>query len=169
MRLSRMSVLVVVVVLVAAWGGLAAANEEEGILVPDFSLVSSAGEVVRLSDFRGQVVVLNFWATWCPYCLEEMQILQELHQEWSETGEAVLLLLDQVDGQFETEESGAKYLADHGYTMTNLLDYGTIGYQMFGIPGLPTTVVIDGEGYFFDYIVGPVTKEGLSKMVEAAK
>ena len=58
-----------------------------------------AYEIVRLSDFRGKVVVLNFWATWCPYCVMELPELQALHEELQERGDAVILLLDQIDGE----------------------------------------------------------------------
>src|SRR5690554_1070628 len=139
------------------------------ILVPDFALQSAEGEIVRLSDFRGKVVVWNFCATWCPYCVMELPELQALHEELQERGDAVILLLDQIDGEWETVESGTAYLAEQGITIPNLMDYGLVAYGIFQIPGLPTTVVIDAEGYLCDYAIGMVTKDMVLKMIEGAK
>lgn len=143
------------------------ANEKA--LVPDFSLLSADNETVRLSDYRGKIVVLNFWASWCPPCRSEMPELQKLHNEFQETDEVVLLLINQIDGRRETIQTGTDYLAENNLTLTNLFDHGVVGMQIFGIPGLPTTVVIDQEGYLSSYIVGPVTQETVWQMVEGAK
>lgn len=159
------------VLLLFTLGGLvfAAEADNDKVLVPDFALLTSANETIRLSDYRGQVVVLNFWASRCPPCRTEMPEFQELHTELAESGEAVLLLLNQIDGRSETVESGTNYLANNKLTMTNLFDYGTVGTQIFGIPGLPTTVVIDSEGYLSSYVVGSTTKATVLQMIEGAK
>ncbi|NMB02181.1 MAG: TlpA family protein disulfide reductase [Firmicutes bacterium] len=150
-------------------GFVLATASSEKIFVPDFALTTADNETIRLSDYRGQVVVLNFWASWCPPCRAEMPEFQKLHNELAESQDAVLLLLNQIDGRTETVTSGTKYLADNNFTMTNLFDYGTVGTQMFGIPGLPTTVVIDAEGYLSSYVVGATDKETVWKMIEGAK
>lgn len=142
---------------------------EQRILVPDFTLSTNANETFRLNDYRGQIVVLNFWASWCPPCKREMPEFQELHEELAESEGAVLFLLNQIDGRQETVEKGATFLAANDLTMTNLLDFGTVGRDIFGIPGLPTTVVIDAEGYFSNYVVGATTKEIVLRMIEAAR
>lgn len=165
---------VIVLVLLAglavfAWSDTTLANEESKVLVPDFALVNSAGETFRLSDYRGQIVVLNFWASWCPPCRAEMPEFQELHTEFEESGEAVLFLLNQIDGRQETAKKGTEYLESNNLTMTNLLDYGSVGRQIFGIPGLPTTVVVDAEGYMSGYVVGATTKATVLQMVEEAR
>lgn len=161
------------VILALGWGkmALAAPEDEESTktLVPDFALMNIDNDTFRLSDYRGQIVVLNFWASWCPPCRAEMPEFQELHEELAESGEAVILLLNQIDGSRETVKQGTKYLEDNNLTMTNLFDYGTVGGQIFGIPGLPTTVVIDAEGYFSGYVVGSTTKAVVLRMIEDAR
>ncbi|NMB20018.1 MAG: TlpA family protein disulfide reductase [Firmicutes bacterium] len=166
-NISLIVFLCLIAVAVLGWSGSVLA-EDSKVLVPDFALVSTANETIRLSDYRGQIVVLNFWASWCPPCRAEMPEFQELHDQFTESGEAVLLLLNQIDRQ-ETVEKGKEYLKSNNYTMTNLLDYGAVGRQIFGIPGLPTTVVIDAEGYLASYVVGATTKETVLQMIEDAR
>ncbi len=173
-KLSVIFVSCFVVLALLGWNGSVLADsqtepEDQRILVPDFTLSTNANETIRLSDYRGKVVVLNFWASWCSPCKMEMPEFQELHEEFVESEDAVLLLLNQIDGRQETVENGAKFLDTNNFTMTNLLDFGTVGRNIFGIPGLPTTVVIDAEGYFSDYVVGATTKAVVLEMIEAAK
>lgn len=171
MNLGKRSLVVLCLVVgllvaaVPAW----AQTQSEKPLVPDFTLMSNQGEAVSLSDFAGQVVVLNFWASWCPPCKAEMPELQRLHDELQETGEAVLLLLNQIDGVRETEASGSKYLADNDFSFINLYDHGLVGGGIFGLPGIPTTVVIDAEGYMDNYIIGPTTYAAVKRLIEEAR
>lgn len=173
MRKLGMLLIVLAILLLSGWGGLALAEptEEEAarVLVPDFALLTSTNETIRLSDYRGQVVVLNFWASWCPPCIAEMGEFQELHDELVESGSGVLFLINQIDGRQEKVETGTAYLAKNKLTMTNLLDFGSVGRQIFGIPGLPTTVVIDAGGYLSSYVVGGTTAATVWKMIEGAK
>jgi peroxiredoxin len=136
--------------------------------VPDFTLMSNQGKAISLSDYAGKVVLLNFWATWCPYCLEELPELQKLHDELMETGEAVLLLLDQVDGEYETPAVGNAFLEENGFDLVNLYDYGAVSNGIFGVPGYPTTVVIDKEGYLSGFWFGPITYEQAKGLIEEA-
>lgn len=176
-RLIQLLILGFLVVLAMGTGALAQDSGDEAmeeeycikVLVPDFALSTVDGETVRLSDLRGKVVVLNFWATWCPYCVMELPEFQALHEELQESGDAVLFLVDQIDGEWETVESGTAYLAEQGITIPNLLDYGTVGNGIFGLPGLPTTVVIDAEGYLCDYVFGMASKDIVLQMIEVAK
>lgn len=168
MRRKALPLLVLSIALVLSLGaGVLAQTEKEPILIPDFSLRTADERVVSLSDFRGKIVVLNFWATWCPYCVMELPVLQQIQDELGD--EVVVLLIDQIDGQRETVEKGTSYLAEKGITLTNLLDFGTVGYGLFGVPGLPTTVVVDAEGYLASYRAGAVTKALLLKMIEEAR
>lgn len=142
---------------------------EEKPLVPDFALLTKDNETIRLSDYQGKIVVLNFWASWCPPCRAEMGEFQKLHDHLVESGEAVLLLINQIDGRRETVKTGMAYLEENKYTMVNLFDHGLVGGQIFGIPGLPTTVVIDAQGYLSSYVVGSTTRATVLKMIEEAK
>lgn len=164
-NLSLLIVLFALLLLVADYPVTA----EEMPLVPDFALLTKDNETIRLSDYKGKIVVLNFWASWCPPCRAEMPDFQKLHDELEESGEAVLLLLNQIDGSRETLKTGTSYLEKNNFTMVNLFDHGLVGGGIFGIPGLPTTVVIDREGYLSSYVVGTTTKATVQKMIEGAK
>src|SRR5687768_4345756 len=66
------------------------AAPQQGFLAPDFSLNTPGGETIRLADLRGQAILVNLWATWCPPCREEMQSIEEVYQEYRDEGFTVL-------------------------------------------------------------------------------
>lgn len=142
---------------------------EENPLVPDFTLEANNGEEVSLSDYAGKVVILNFWASWCPPCKEEMPEFQELNRQLEDSEEAVLLMLNQTDGQRETKEKAEKYLTDNEFDFLNLYDQGEVGYEIFGVSRIPTTVVIDKEGRLSDYVLGMTDYDTVMEMIEEAK
>ncbi len=144
-------------------------QKEEMPMVPDFTLEASSGENVSLSDYLGKVVVLNFWASWCPPCDEEMPEFQKLYEALEGSDEAALLMLNQTDGQRETKEKADKYLADKGYNFLTLYDRGEVGFTIFGIDKIPVTVVVDSEGRLSNYILGPADYDIVVQMIEEAK
>lgn len=166
---SRYLSLVVVFLVLVVLVPLTPIKAQENPLVPDFTLRTKDGEEVSLSDYKGKIVVLNFWASWCPPCRLEMPEFQKLHDEFEQADEVVLLLLNQIDGSRETTKTGTSYLEKNKHTMINLFDQGMVGAGIFGIPGLPTTVVIDKDGYLSSYVVGATTKATVEKMIEEAR
>jgi peroxiredoxin len=138
-------------------------------LVPDFTLMNEKGEAISLYDYSGKVIILNFWASWCPPCKAEMPEFQEMNDELIASGEAVLLTINLTDGQRETKEKALRFLKDNKYDFTVLFDeQGTVA-GMFGIQSIPTTAIIDKEGYLHDYIMGATTKKAVLRSVEEVK
>jgi cytochrome c biogenesis protein CcmG/thiol:disulfide interchange protein DsbE len=107
----------------------------------DFTLSDANGSDVSLSDFAGQPVVVNFWATWCPPCRLEMPELQNAYDTYRDQGLVVLA----VNAQ-ETEPQVRAFFDEMGFTLPALLDSdGQVG-RAYGTPGLPSTFFIDGSG-----------------------
>lgn len=117
---------------------------------PDFSLPTLEGRAVTLSALRGQVVLLNFWATWCPPCREEMPSIERLHRELGDQG-LVVLAVD-VD---ESPRLVAKFMKDFGLSFPALLDARSEVASRYGVGGLPTTWLIDRRGRVVGGAVGP--------------
>jgi len=107
---------------------------------------------INLSDFRGKVVVLNFWASWCKPCEQEAAELQEAWELYDEpAGQVIFLGVDYVD----TEPEARVYLKKYGITFPNGPDFGTKISQMFRIQGVPETYFIDRTGTLRYVQVGP--------------
>ncbi len=108
---------------------------------PDFTLKSRDGKNVRLSDLRGQVVLLNFWASWCGPCRQEMPILDEIHNKYKSLGFSVLGV------NLDAKSSKAiSYLKDTPVSFPVLYDpKGEVSSQ-YGVQAMPSTVIIDKDG-----------------------
>ena len=109
----------------------------------DFQLQNLDGDEVKLSDFAGQPVMLNFWAIRCPPCRDEMPFFQEVYEdeEWIQKGLVILAVNDQ-----ENADDVRFFMEENRFSFTVLLDItGEVGY-IYNIMGLPTTLVIDKDG-----------------------
>ena len=148
------------------------AQEESGeipvVPAPDFTLTDQYGETHTLSDYQGQTVFLNFWATWCGPCKMEMPDIQALYEAWDENaGDLVVLgVAGPGIGQEGSAEDIAAFLEANGYTYPVVMDdTGTLFYQ-YGISAYPTTFMIDPEGNVFGYVQGAVSREIMDDIVE---
>ena len=151
------------------------AQEESGeipvIPAPDFTLTDQYGETHTLSDYQGQTVFLNFWATWCGPCKMEMPDIQALYEDWDENaGELVVLGVAGPNiGQEGSAEDITAFLEENGYTYPVVMDEtGTLFYQ-YGISAYPTTFMIDTEGNVFGYVQGAVSREVMDDIVEQTR
>ncbi len=108
---------------------------------PDFTLKSLEGSNLRLEEYRGQVVLINFWASWCGPCRQEMPILDRLHHRYQDTGFAVLGI------NVEGEREPAQDLVDKtNVTFPILLDADQKVSEMYDLQAMPSSVVIDRDG-----------------------
>ncbi len=117
---------------------------------PDFTLDRLGGGTVTLSDLRGHVVVLDFWATWCTPCIESMPYLQSLNDRYSEQGVVVLAI-----NQEESRSTVDRFINGRGYTFTVLLDTDGAVARDYGVWGIPYTVVVDQSGMPHTVWAGP--------------
>lgn len=127
-----------------------------GSLSPEFELLDLAGDRVKLSDFIGEPVVINFWATWCGPCRIEMPALEARFKEYEASGLKILA----VDFD-ESEEKVRKFGDEFGLTFTILLDPGANVQKLYRIRAYPTSFFIDREGVIQVQHFGAMTEEQL--------
>ncbi len=127
-----------------------------------FALASLGGENVRLDQLRGKIVVLNFWASWCKPCQEELAVIQKLHQEFASKG-VVFLGIDE-----ENPETVKSFVQAGGYTFPMLLDSKQTVHGLYGVRLAPTTVVIDRKGKITGHLIGAASEAQLRQALTAA-
>jgi peroxiredoxin len=139
------------------------AGLETGSQAPDFELETAEGTTVGLADYRGEVVLLNFWATWCAPCRTEMPLLQSTFESFKDQGFIVL----GIDFD-ESADLVASFGDEFGLTFPLLLDPGGKIQQQYKVRGYPTTVVLDREGRIQAYHIGILTQSQLDGYLESA-
>jgi len=146
----RVLLLVLVVVGVGLLVTLVRAPAPGQRSAPDFVLPDMNGQVVRLSQLKGKIVLLNVWATWCPPCRKEMPTMEALHQKMKSADFVMLAASQDVDGK----NTVAPYLQEGRFTFSVLLDVnGDIG-KKYGVTGYPETYIIDRQGNIVHHHVG---------------
>lgn len=118
-----------------------ASSGMEGQEAPDFALKSSTGENLRLSEFRGDVVMINFWATWCGPCRQEMPLLDELHNRYERVG--FNLLGVNID---DDSRRAMQMIDELGVDFPVLFDSRKEVSEMYDVETMPVTVLVDREG-----------------------
>jgi len=126
---------------------------EIGSEAADFQLKDLEGREIQLKGLRGNVVLLNFWATWCGPCRLEMPVIEKLHQQLHGKGLRVFGVND------EEIETIREYVAEHEYSFPTLVDTDQEAMNLYRIRGIPTMVVIDREGKIAQYRMG-LSREG---------
>lgn len=142
-------------------GPIALVGNVQGVPAPDFTLPSLDGRKVKLSDFRGKAVLLNFWATWCPPCKVEMPWFEDLQKQYAQDGLVVLgVAMDDT-----APATIAKFASDLGVNYEVLLgtdkvsdDYGDVQY-------LPTTFYIGRDGTIVDKMTGLLDRKDIENAV----
>jgi peroxiredoxin len=127
-----------------------------GEMAPDFSLRLLDGATVSLSELRGQVVLVNFWATWCPPCEDELPDLETVWEEYQQRG-VILVGIASGDEEVAVKEMVSRF--GLGYPVG--LDTGERISMAYGITGVPETFVVNSEGLVSSVYVGPVTADRL--------
>jgi len=120
-----------------------------GDLAPDFQLLTLDQEPVSLGDLRGNPVVLNFWASWCPPCVSEMPFLQEIHEEYSDLG-LIVLAVNKAESSSKVEE----FVQSKNLSFPVLLDTKGVVAEKYRIRGIPTTYFIDEDGIIQEKKIG---------------
>jgi cytochrome c biogenesis protein CcmG/thiol:disulfide interchange protein DsbE len=139
-----------------------ASQPQEG-LAPDFTIETYGGETYTLSDLRGQVVVINFWASWCSPCVEEAEDLEAVWQAYKDRG-VLFIGVDYAD----SEAGGLEFIERHGITYPNGPDLGTVISDAYNIRGVPETFIVNAGGEVTFFAQSALTYEQLSAEIERA-
>lgn len=137
----------------------------------DFTLYDQYGKEHKLSDYKGKTVFLNFWATWCPPCKEEMPYINELYKEYNyNKGDVIILGVASPNmGNEGSEQSIKDFLKKGNYTYPTVFDNDGTQVFDYGIYAFPSTLIINKEGYIVQYVPGAMNKETMKKLIESAK
>ncbi|MDD2557449.1 MAG: TlpA disulfide reductase family protein [Desulfuromonadaceae bacterium] len=121
-------------------------------VAPDFTLIDMQGKKVTLSDLRGQVVLVNFWATWCPPCRQEMPSMEELYKQLKPHGVELLAI--------NIEENGPKAVADFltnkAHSFPILFDQQAQVQRLYRVSRFPETFIVDRNGNIVEHVVGAI-------------
>lgn len=145
-----------------AWGlRKVQAGPVESGMAPDFTLTSFDGRAVTLSELRGQVVIINFWASWCPPCREEAAYLEQTWRKYEGKG-VIFIGVDWVD----TEKEALAYMDEFDLTYFNGPDIGTRIAQAYNIQGVPETFYVAKNGELRGVHIGPLKSPELDQKIE---
>lgn len=133
-----------------------------GVVAPDWTLPGSDGKQHSLSDYRGQLVLLDFWATWCGPCKAKMPHIQEIHEEFKDKGLKVISVLSGDEGH---EEEALEYIQDKGYTFDLVYGNEKLSDQ-YMIRFLPTVMLVDREGVVIHHRDSPGINDGIDEEIE---
>jgi peroxiredoxin len=159
----------VILFLGAVWIGISAVYFEGStngfipapqvsFLAPDFSLESQDAENITLSNFRGDVVLVNFWGSWCPPCREEMPAMQKVYQEYQDQGFTILA----VNAAYNEKPGQAiKFVSDHSLEFPIPLDKDGQVSRLYQVNAFPSSYFIDRNGIVQEIVIGGPMAEAL--------
>jgi peroxiredoxin len=130
-----------------------------GMVAPNFTLKNLAGEEINLKDYRGKKVMLNFWATWCPPCKEEMRAMEKFYKENSKEVEILAVNLD-------PQNNVKGFVEENELTFPILLDEEGSTQQTYSVISIPTTLIIDEQGLILKKHIGSMTIEKMEELMK---
>lgn len=146
--------------------------EQEIFPAFDFALTDQYGQTHSLADYRGKVIFLNFWATWCPPCRAEMPDIEALYEEYANDPDSDVAILGVAFpglGGEEDVQGVTDFLAENGYTYPVVMDTAGELMQPYYITAFPTTFMIDAEGNIYGYVTGSISKEIMRDIIEQTR
>ena len=139
---------------------------EDETVIPaiDFTVYDADGNAVKLSDFYGKPIVLNFWASWCGPCRSEMPDFQKACTDLE--GQVQFLMINMTDGSRETLDTAKAFLSDSGYTFPVFFDTDVDAAIKYSVYALPTTFFINAEGHLVAYAERALSADLLQKGID---
>ena len=124
---------------------------QKGNPAPDFSLPNLEGTMVSLADYKGKVVLLNIWATWCPPCVEEMPSMDKLFRALNKQGLEILAVSIDASGL----KAVGPFMKKHKLSFPALIDPNGTTQSLYRTTGIPESIIIDKKGIIVEKIIGP--------------
>lgn len=139
-------------------------EEETLTLAPDFTVIDSEGNEVKLSDMRGKPVIVNFWASWCGPCKSEMPEFDEAYEKYKD--DICFMMVNLTDNSSETVASAKSYIESQGYSFPVYYDTMLEAATAYSVYSIPATYFIDAEGNAIAYAVGAIDSATLQKGID---
>ena len=136
------------------------AGDPADTMAPDFTLQSVDGEPFRLSETNGKIRLIDFWATWCAPCREEVPMLNDLQADYGDRGLLILAITDEETGLVRD------FMQEYGVEYLNLIGTEEIA-EAYGVLGLPAAYLVDAEGRLVKSFLGPKPRRVLVEQIEA--
>lgn len=133
-------------------------------LAPDFTVLDMAGNSVKLSDYFGKPIIINFWATWCGPCKSELPAFNNMYEKYKD--EVHFLFINLTDGSRETVEGVTQFMEEEGYTFPVYFDTTMEAATIYGAYSIPMTFLIDDEGVPVHYQAGAMPEEAIEQFIE---
>ena len=134
-------------------------TSKEAVLAPDFTVEDQSGAQVKLSEFRGTPVIVNFWASWCGPCQSEMADFDQIAAKYA--GKVQFMMVNLTDGSRETVDTAKAFLEDEGYSFPVYFDSNVEAAPIYATQGIPSTYFLNADGNLVVYAVGMLSAEGL--------
>ena len=131
---------------------------------PDFACLDESGAETHLSDFIGTPVVINFWATWCPPCRNELGSFNQMYEKYGE--EVQFMMVDLTDGDRETIQGVKDFIVENAYSFPVFYDTKGSGMMAYGITAVPQTFFITADGKIYGQYFGSVTEEQIESALQ---
>ena len=145
-------------------------EEKTGVFVGDkaydFTLLDREGNEIRLSSLQGKVVFVNFWASWCPPCVQEMPYIQAIYDQYQKKDVVILAVNVLATEKGKDAAAVNQFLSDNGYTFPVLYDVDGSVTIKYRVSAFPATYIIDKDGYIADFISGAMNKDTMEKKIE---
>lgn len=143
----------------------AAQSDAEPVYAPDFTVEDAEGNDVRLTDFLGKPILVNFWASWCGPCKSELPAFDAAYQKYGD--DIQFMMVDLTDGYQETLVKAKSFVKENHYTFPVFFDTGGSAVSAYGLYSIPVTVAINAEGEIVSSMTGAMSEGRLALMIDA--
>lgn len=140
---------------------------EVGNLAPDFELKNVEGNSIKLSSLKGKKVILNFWATWCPPCRQEMPDMAKFYVDQKDKGIEILAV--DLTNTEKSREDVTNFMRANSITFPVVLDENGKVSQLYNVASIPASFIIDSQGVIQRKLVGPMTYNSMKSMLGSIK